>query len=145
MLYMLSVPLWNSNSIFVRTFKYLILRNTNSCTKVLGKTAYSGSTEMLKILLKIFCWKKTPSMFVQELLLRKIKYLNIQACTVCLKSTQMFNILFGIFCWRWRWEILNGLLWLKRQLCSKRNTNRDVWRKCIIFWENFRLQLIGSG
>ena len=35
-------------------------------------------------------------MFVQELLLRKIKYLNIQACTVCLKSTQMFNISFGI-------------------------------------------------
>ena len=94
---------------------------------------------------RIFARTLEPSTFVQDLVLRKNKYYNERVWTACLGSTQMFNILFGIFCWRWRWEILNGLLWLKRQLCSKRNTNRDVWRKCIIFWENFRLQLIGSG
>ena len=77
-LYMFKFPPWNSDRIFTRTFKYLILRNTNSCTNVLGKTACSGSTELLNILIRIFCWKRL-SIFVQDLVLHKKKDKNVQA------------------------------------------------------------------
>ena len=39
--------------------------------------------------------------------------MNERAWTACSGSTHMLNILFGIFCWRRRWEIFNGLLWIR--------------------------------
>ena len=69
---MFKFPPWNSDRIFTRTFKYLILRNTNSCTNVLGKTAFSGSNELLNILFRL-------SIFVQDLVLHKNQDKNVQA------------------------------------------------------------------
>ena len=74
---MFSIWVDPEQAVQARKLKYLILRNTNSCTNVLG---LFFSTKILNKMFSISVDPEQavlPTTFVQEVVLRKIKYLNV--------------------------------------------------------------------